>query len=284
MADQEYRYDATPTLDEMVFEGRNKEYGAYDLRNTSKKALLRSFLIGTGLFLLMILIPIVYLRIQQMNAADKFEGKANLVEIVEEDPIIEEPEKPKEPEPEPPKVEEKIEIIQNVVPEPRKAPVKEVPPPPVSVAKETNVGVTPQEGVRMPTVRPAEPPKIPGTGTKTATAETKPTIDPNAIQTTVDQEAEFPSGGVNGFRQRVQEDFDASVIEGADGIISGMITFVVEKDGSLTQVSVNSPNKDFNREAERTVRGIKAKWKPAKINGQPVRSRFKLPIKMQPPE
>ena len=33
-------------------------------------------------------------------------------------------------------------------------------------------------------------------------------------------------------------------------------------------------NSDFNSEAVRTVKSIKTKWVPAKINGQPVRQRF----------
>ena len=39
------------TLDDMVFETRNKAYGAYDLRKTYKKTVNRSLLYGTVAFL-----------------------------------------------------------------------------------------------------------------------------------------------------------------------------------------------------------------------------------------
>ena len=42
---------ATATLDDMVFENRNKAYGAYDLRKTYKKTVNRSMIIGANCFL-----------------------------------------------------------------------------------------------------------------------------------------------------------------------------------------------------------------------------------------
>lgn len=65
-----------------------------------------------------------------------------------------------------------------------------------------------------------------------------------------------------------------------EGTLKTEVTFVVEKDGTLTQVKANGSNADFNREAEATVKGIKTKWTPGKVNGQPVRSRFRFPITM----
>ncbi|MNY64085.1 Gram-negative bacterial tonB protein [compost metagenome] len=62
------------------------------------------------------------------------------------------------------------------------------------------------------------------------------------------------------------------------------MTFVVERDGSITDIKVNGKNSDFNSEAVRTVKSIKNKWAPAKINGQTVRYRYRLPLAMQPPE
>ena len=37
----------------------------------------------------------------------------------------------------------------------------------------------------------------------------------------------------------------------------------------------------FNKEAEKTIRNIKGKWMPAKLNGKNVRSYFNFPISMQ---
>ncbi|WP_027381347.1 energy transducer TonB [Chryseobacterium daeguense] len=273
----ENSYDPSLTLDEIVFENRNKEYGAYDLRHQYPRLLTRSFLVGTALFLVAALSPFIYLTIKRLTEPPKQEVKADLVEILQEDKIIEQPkEEEPPPPPPPPKEEEKIEIIQNVVPEPVKAPKIETPPPPISKQLETTTGLVAQEGVKAPAYTPPPPP--PSTGTKASTVEVKPQVT-NDVYESVDQAADFSSGGINGFRSKFMDNFDNSSVEG-EGTLSTEITFVVERDGSLSQVKANGSNSDFNREAERTVKSIKTKWIPGKVNGQPVRSRFRFPVKM----
>ncbi|WP_333852596.1 energy transducer TonB [Epilithonimonas sp.] len=271
MADENLKYDLS--LDEIVFENRNKEYGAYDLRTAYPKLLTRSFLIGTAFFILLAVSPLVYLKIQQMNAKDAVEVDAKLVDILEDEPIIEQPKEEEPPPPPPPKEPEQQEVIQNVVPEPKKAPKIETPPPPITKQLETTTGLANQEGVKTPAYTPPPPPPSSGTG---KVAEVKPVT--NEVYESVDQNAEFP-GGTNSFRSKFQNNFDASNLEG-EGTLKTEITFVVEKDGSLTQVKATGPNSDFNREAESTVKGIKTKWTPGKVNGQPVRSRFRFPVTM----
>lgn len=280
MADENI-YSQNLTLDEIVFENRNKEYGAYDLRHQYPRLLTKSFIIGTGLFLVTALSPFIYMTIKSMNEKEAVEVKSDLVEIIEEDPIIEQPKEEEPPPPPPPVEEEKIEIIQNVVPEPVKAPKIETPPPPISEQLKTTTGAVAQEGVKAPAYTPPPPP--PSTGTKASTAEVKPQVSDTQVYTEVEQTAEFP-GGINAFRKKVGENFDTSAIEGADGVVKGEVTFVVERDGSITDVKVTGKNSDFNSEAVRTVKSIKNKWAPAKINGQTVRYRYRLPLAMQPPE
>lgn len=278
MAD-ERSYNQNLTLDEIVFENRNKEYGAYDIRSNYSKLLTKSFLIGTILFLVLALAPFVYLKIQQMNAKEAQEVKADLVEILQEDKVLEQPKEEEPPPPPPPKEEEppKQEIIQNVVPEPKKAPKVETPPPPISKTLDTQTGLENREGVKTPTYTPPPPP--PSTGNKTSTAEVKPPVVSNEVYESVDQAADFSGGGINGFRKRFTDNFDNSSVEG-EGTLKTEVTFVVERDGSITQVKATGSNQDFNREAERTIKSIKQKWNPGKVNGQPVRSRFRFPISM----
>lgn len=280
MADENI-YNQNLTLDEIVFENRNKEYGAYDLRHQYPRLLTKSFLIGTGLFLVTALSPFIYMTIKSMNEKEAVEVKSDLVEIIEEDPIIEQPKEEEPPPPPPPVEEEKIEIIQNVVPEPVKAPKVETPPPPISKQLETTTGLVAQEGVKAPAYTPPPPP--PSTGNKTSTVEVKPQVSETQVYNEVEQTAEFP-GGINAFRKKVGENFDSSAIEGADGVVKGEVTFVVERDGSITDIKVTGKNSDFNSEAVRTVKSIKNKWAPAKINGKAVRYRYRLPLAMQPPE
>ena len=277
MAD-ENTYNHNPTLDEIVFENRNKEYGAYDLRTNYRSMLTKAFILGTVLFCVAAITPFVIMKIKQMQAKETTEVNANLIDILpEQDQIIEQPKDEPPPPPPPPKEEPKIEVIQNVVPEPVKAPKVETPPPPISKQLETTTGVVAQEGVKAPAYAPPPPP--PSTG-KVQTVEVKPQVSETQVYTEVEQLAEFP-GGINAFRSKVQNNFDTSVMSGDEGVVRGTITFVVERDGSITDIKADGSNKDFNSEAIRTVKSVKNKWSPAKINGQAVRYRYRLPLTMQ---
>ena len=59
-----------------------------------------------------------------------------------------------------------------------------------------------------------------------------------------------------------------------------MVKFVVEADGSITEVETVKPEpskQDLNDEAVRVVKGM-PKWKPGTMDGKPVRVRYVLPI------
>ena len=277
MAD-ENTYNDNPTLDEIVFENRNKEYGAYDLRTNYRSMLTKAFILGTVLFCIAAITPFVIMKIKQMQAKETTEVNANLIDILpEQDQIIEQPKDEPPPPPPPPKEEPKIEVIQNVVPEPVKAPKVETPPPPISEQLKTTTGVVAQEGVKAPAYQPPPPP--PSTG-KVQTVEVKPQVSETQVYTEVEQLAEFP-GGINKFRASVGNNFDTGVMDGDEGTVKTTITFVVERDGSITDVKADGSNKTFNAEAIRTVKSVKNKWSPAKIDGKPVRYRYRLPLTMQ---
>jgi len=264
-----------PSLDEIVFEHRNKEYGAYDLRSSYRRILTRSMIIGTLIFCIAAITPFVVMKIKQLAAKEKTEVDANLIEILPEEQVKEEiVEKEETPPPPPPKVEEKIEILQNVVPEPVKAPKVETPPPPISEQLKTTTGLINQEGVKQ-TAHIPPPVQAPP---KAAAVESK-APSTTEVYESVDQEAEFP-GSLNSFRNKIAENFDNSAMEGGEGTLKTTVTFIVERDGSISDVKASGSNSDFNSEAVRTVKSIKSKWVPAKINGQPVRQRFRLPLTM----
>ena len=271
-------YNSNLSLDEIVFENRNKAYGAYDLRTNYRSVLTKAFIFGTILFCVAAFTPFVIMKIKQMTAKETQEVNANLIEILPEETIIEEPVE-EEPPPLPPPKEEppQQEVIQNVVPEPVKAPKVETPPPPITKQLETTTGLVNQDGVKTHTYTPPPPPPGPS---KSTTVEVKPQVSESQVYTEVEQLAEF-KGGINAFRSKVQNNFDTSVMSGDEGTVKTEVTFVVERDGSITDVKASGPNKDFNAEAIRTVKSVRDKWTPAKINGQAVRYRYRLPLTMQ---
>lgn len=278
MAD-ESTYNQNLSLDEIVFENRNKEYGAYDLRSSYRKLLTKSFLVGTILFLVLALSPFIYLKIQEMNKKEAQAVDAKLIDVLQEDKVLEQPkEKEPPPPPPPPKEEPKQEVIQNVVPEPKKAPKVETPPPPITKQLETTTGLQNQEGVKTPTYTPPPPP--PSTGTKAAAVEVKAPVNTNEVYDSVDQSAEYP-GGLNGVRRFIEDNFDGSGMEG-EGKLTAKLKFIVERDGSVSDVKIvsKSGNSDFDAESVRVVKKLK-KWAPGKKNGENVRSYYSIPISMQ---
>lgn len=261
-----------PSLDEIVFEHRNKEYGAYDLRSSYRRILTRSMIIGTLIFCIAAITPFVVMKVKQLAAKEKTEVDANLIEILPEEQVKEEiVEKEETPPPPPPKVEEKIEILQNVVPEPVKAPKVETPPPPISEQLKTTTGLVNQEGVKQTTYAPPPPVAAPPKAAAVESESKAPST--TEVYESVDQEAEFP-GSLNSFRNKIAENFDNSAMEGGEGTLKTTVTFIVERDGSISDVKASGSNPDFNSEAVRTVKSIRTKWVPAKINGQPVRQRL----------
>ena len=271
-------YNSNLSLDEIVFENRNKAYGAYDLRTNYRSVLTKAFIFGTILFCVAAFTPFVIMKIKQMTAKETQEVNANLIDIIPEETIIEEPVEEEPPPPPPPKEEPpQQEVIQNVVPEPVKAPKVETPPQPITKQLETTTGLVNLEGVKTTTYTPPPPPPCPS---KSTTGEVKPQVSESQVYTEVEQLAEF-KGGINAFRSKVQNNFDTSVMSGDEGTVKTEVTFVVERDGSITDVKASGPNKDFNAEAIRTVKSVRDKWTPAKINGQAVRYRYRLPLTMQ---
>lgn len=63
-----------------------------------------------------------------------------------------------------------------------------------------------------------------------------------------------------------------------------MVSFVVEKDGSISNAEVErSINELLDKEALRVVSAM-PKWKPGMKNGQPVRARFHIPVRFEIPK
>ena len=266
---------ANRSLDEVVFENRNKEYGAYDLRQAYRPLLTKAFLLGTLIFVLLVVGPFLYLKMTQEKAKEEKIVEVNLDEIKDLPPPPEEKELP--PPPPPPPVEPpKVEIVKDMIPEPKPNPKIEEPPKKMDEVKDTTIGSVEQKGDKQTTYVKQELPKDTGAGK----AVEAPKLDLNKIvEGGLEQQADF-IGGIDKFRNLVRDNFDYADFEGSGETISSSISFVVERDGTISDVRATGPNSAFNKEAERTIKGIRGKWTPGKMQGEFVRSRFRLPLKM----
>jgi protein TonB len=64
--------------------------------------------------------------------------------------------------------------------------------------------------------------------------------------------------------------------------MSVIVSFVIEKDGSMTDIKVlRNATPSIDREAIRVLKSLRIKWKPGIKNGKPVRTEYKLPIKVK---
>lgn len=119
-------------------------------------------------------------------------------------------------------------------------------------------------------------------GTSSAAAGTIGTADNSpAIPTTLQKQPMFP-GGMDAFYRKIARDFEKPEMYD-NAKIRIVMSFVIEKDGSMTDIRVlNRPGEGLEREAIRVLRSINKKWEPGIRNDQAVRTIFTLPIVIQP--
>ena len=130
----------------------------------------------------------------------------------------------------------------------------------------------------------------------------KSTEDKNIVLNYVDKEAVFPDGGVNGFRSLLASKVNTNKINEYENLpkeevkkikklisqkkpiskttISSVLTFIVELDGTISDISAKGENQSFNEEIERAVKSIQTKWIPAEVKGGKVRSKYYVPVKI----
>jgi len=104
------------------------------------------------------------------------------------------------------------------------------------------------------------------------------TEENNTIFVSVEQSAEYP-GGIEKFYDYLGKAIHYPAVARENGVQGKVIlTFVVEKDGSLTDIKVlRGIGSGCDEEAQRVVKASK-KWRPGKQNGQSVRQQYTVPI------
>ena len=269
-----------PKWVEMVFAGKNKEYGAYQLRKGTSGRNIKALLI---LVIAAALVGgfLAWKVIEQKQA----EEQQAYMEAMELAQLQEQAKKEKKkPEPIKPKVEQKKEIP--VARETQKftAPVIKKD----ELVKEENqvkqmdqlddkvaVGTENKEGVKDRTVEAvrndiavAAPPPPPAP---------KPEVS-NKVFDVVEEMPSFP-GGTGALMSFLSSNIKYPVVAQENGVQGRVIVgFVVERDGSITDVKVmRSVDPSLDREAQRVVRAM-PRWKPGKQNGSAVRVKYTVPV------
>ena len=269
-----------PKWVEMVFAGKNKEYGAYQLRKGTSGRNIKALLI------LVIAAALVggFLawKVIEQKQAEEQQAYMEAMELAKLQQQAKKEEKKKEPVK--PKIEPKKEIP--VARETQKftAPVIKKD----ELVKEENqvkqmdkldekvaVGTENKEGTKdrlaeavRSDIAVAAPPPPPAP---------KPEVS-NKVFDVVEEMPHFP-GGAAALQAFLSSNTKYSVVAQEKGVQGRVIvSFVVERDGSITDVRVvRSVDPSLDREASRVVRSM-PRWSPGKQNGSAVRVKYTVPV------
>lgn len=254
---------------DILFEERNKEYGAYQLRKTYNKRILRALLITASIALLAFLGSILANTINKGNNNVK-KREVTVLEIKpeEEKKVIPPPPPPKPPDP------PKVEMKQFTPPKIVKDEEVQKPPPEQEELKEAKIDVVNQEGIKDLNI-----------ATPTQIDEGKKVIeekkdDENKIFEKVEIEAKFPGGDAawKRYLERNLSNFNPADNGAPAGTYTTYIQFVVDKDGNISDVKALT-NYGYGMEDE-AIKVIKKgpNWEPAIQNGRKVKAYRKQPI------
>lgn len=245
--------------DDMVFEKRNREYGAYVLRKDYSGAVLIGFLITAILVTAIILYPLV----AKFFSDDKPVLKAKPVKLVYTE--LSAPPPVDKPKPPPPNVilPRLKQTIRFVPPKIVKEAVRETTPV-IEEIKENETASIAVEGADVVFEEPVEE----------ITSE-----DENEIFMSVEQDPEFDGGYdamMRFIRQNLKYPANALRME-IQGTV--YVTFVVGKDGSVREAKVlRGILKECDAEAIRVVQSMPS-WTPGKQNGRNVNVRYTIPVR-----
>ncbi|OQP46777.1 energy transducer TonB [Niastella populi] len=258
---------------DIIFEGRNKDYGAYQLRKTYNRRLVTSLLIVAAICLLLFLGYFISALLE-----DKTQSKEVVVQDVQLEEIKQEEKKEEPPPPPPPKPPEppKVEMAKFTPPKIVKdEEVKEEEKPPeVEKLEETKIGTMNQEGQKDEGI---VAPPVEDAGKGVVEAPKKDDEDWDKTFTKVEIESEYP-GGAAAWQRYLNRNLRYPQ-EAIDNEVQGavVVQFIVDKEGNVSDVEAISGPQELRGEAVRVIKKS-GKWTPAVQNGRQVKSYKKQPI------
>lgn len=283
----------------IVFENRNKLYGAYKLRQESGRNTFLALAIGIGSLALIFGSSYLY--------ASKNEAHIVVINLDNENPMIptdvlanEKPE-PEKNIPETPIVDEVL-TEEKVEASARTSVQKELDFREMVATEDPQVinedltaqndftddiqagqsnhdadlenGVLKNTGAQTGEAQAGIDGKLPGNAVGNTTEDFG-----NSVFKVVQQKA-APNEGFQKFYDRFSRKFSAKTLDANVNEIVVKLRFVVEKDGSFTDIQVLDDKLGLGEEAKRVLQSM-PHWKPAAHNGRTVRSMFTLPIKIR---
>lgn len=261
---------------DIVFENRNKEYGAYYLRQENTKTSFFALFMGVSLLTAALCVPMIY------NNLNPDRGTIISCPITEIDPVVVSDFDAYVP----PKTEEEAPMpkVTQPITENNNTNLQLINPVIVQAAAATQETIAVNDQLKNITDNSTANTGGTGVGTETSTGtgvET-PSIPNNTIMNSavLDKKPEFP-GGINKFYTYVGNNFEKPELD-SEMVIRVSVSFVIEKDGSMTDIRVlRDPGYGLGAEAIRVLKSLKTKWSPGILDGKAVRTSYNLPITIQ---
>jgi protein TonB len=254
---------------DLVFDDRNKEYGAYNLRRHYAGNMVRAM--GIAFFSIAVLCGVSIL----LNTNTPIYHHTHVEIIPVAPPVVPPIKKIAEP------VHPKTVKPQQVAPVTATTKFVEM------VVKPDPIAVTPPKNAELTGAIGTETTKGPVTGANTPIVEAPagtgtPGPDESVHLVSGLDVMPMPVGGDAAWAKFLNKNlrFPASAQEeGISGKV--FLSFIIEKDGHLSNITVDrGAGHGFDEEALRVLKLAKA-WKPGMQNGQPVRVKYSIPINFQ---
>lgn len=255
------------TLDDLLFRGKNKAYGAYFLRKVYPEHIKKSLI----LFLVLVsAIAGIYKIYDVFKDKVKFNTEKPIKKVTElkaPPPLEDKKTPPPPPPPPPPPVKSTIQfvppkIVEVAAPEEEIKTVEEVVESKSAVSTATVKGQDLPEEIGLQEEKGNGPVEAPKSAEPVLFADVMPEFPggEDALAAYLSKNIRYPS-----FAQE----------QGLEGQV--FINFVVNEDGSVTNARIVKGNKTFDDEALRVVRGM-PRWKPGKMGEHAVKVYYDLPV------
>lgn len=260
---------------EMVFEGRNKEYGAYRLRKNAGKrnlySLITIFIAALAIWGGISLVKFVESRtksvaqtsVAELSALNQPKKKAVVKQ--QQKVKLEQPEKVVE------RVKSSVKFTAPVIKKDDEVkPEDELKTQEELMSTKTAIGALDVKGNDDAN---GEVLKL-----KEAVAQPEPKPEVEKVFDVVEQMPSFP-GGPSALMEWLSNNVKYPVVAQENGVQGRVVvSFVVERDGSITDVKVvRGVDPSLDKEASRVVRAM-PRWIPGKQNGSAVRVKYNVPV------
>ncbi|HYH56471.1 MAG TPA: energy transducer TonB [Anseongella sp.] len=261
---------------QIVFDGRNKEYGAYALRMQYSGHALRAIVIAILVFGLCAYAPILASIVGKKNSAATIIGDPLIIlsSVNARQPEALPPPPPDVPAPAPAVKEMRFtapEIVANSELDPN-----DIPPPAETIADDMLLGDKTRDGLSR-----FEVPVDAGDDGKGREALVGNVVDDNIYDIGIIQKKPKFPGGMDKILPYIMKNY-RYLVRAKENNIEGtvFVQFTIDKDGSITDVRAVRGKELGGGLAEEAVRVVKAmpNWEPGEQNGRKVKVRYTLPV------